>query len=108
MRLDEKSAQVKGYEIHVGRTDVNETALQVQLESGCFDGVVNQENSIFGTYLHGVFNNSDALSLICEWAGAKDVTAIDHEQLKELGIHRIADAIEEHLNLDLLWPELVI
>ncbi|MCL4110860.1 UNVERIFIED_CONTAM: hypothetical protein GTU68_025066 [Idotea baltica] len=106
MTLDGKSAQVKGYEIHVGRTDVNETALPVQLESGCLDGAVNQENSIFGTYLHGVFDNSDALSLICEWAGANDVTAIDHEQLKELGINRIADAIEEHLNLDLLWPEL--
>ena len=108
MTLDGKTAQVKGYEIHVGRTDVKETALPVQLESGSLDGAVNQDNSIFGTYLHGVFDNSDALSLICEWAGANDVTAIDHEQLKELGINRIADAIEEHLNLDLLWPELTI
>jgi adenosylcobyric acid synthase len=106
MTLDGKTAQVKGYEIHVGRTDVNETVLPVQLESGSVDGAVNQDNSIFGTYLHGVFDNSDALSLICEWAGANDVTAIDHEQLKELGINRIADAIEDHLNLDLLWPEL--
>ncbi|MFS1430898.1 cobyric acid synthase CobQ, partial [Vibrio splendidus] len=108
MTLDGKTAEVKGYEIHVGRTDVKETVLPVQLESGSLDGAVNQDNSIFGTYLHGVFDNSDALSLICEWAGANDVTAIDHEQLKELGINRIADAIEEHLNLDLLWPELTI
>ncbi len=46
MTLDGKSAQVKGYEIHVGRTDVNETALPVQLESGSLDGAVNQDNSI--------------------------------------------------------------
>jgi adenosylcobyric acid synthase len=81
-------------------------ALPVQLESGSLDGAINSDNSIFGTYLHGVLDNSDALSLICEWAGANEVSAIDHEQLKELGINRIADAIEEHLNLDLLWPEL--
>ncbi len=34
-------------------------------------------------------------------AGANEVAAIDHEQLKELGINRIADAIEVvNLNLD--------
>ncbi|CAH6806087.1 Cobyric acid synthase [Vibrio chagasii] len=106
LSLNGKSAPVKGYEIHVGRTDVNEMALPVQLESGNLDGAINSDNSIFGTYLHGVLDNSDALSLICEWAGANEVAAIDHEQLKELGINRIADAIEDHLNLDLLWPEL--
>ncbi|WP_299690023.1 cobyric acid synthase [uncultured Vibrio sp.] len=101
-----KAAPVKGYEIHVGKTDVNETVQPVQLKSNRLDGAVNQDNSILGTYLHGVFDNSDALSLICEWAGASDITVIDHEQLKELGINRIADAIEEYLDLDLLWPEL--
>ena len=38
-------------------------------------------------------------------AGASTVATIDHHALKEEGIDRIADAIEEYMKLDLLWPE---
>ncbi|UTT87025.1 cobyric acid synthase [Vibrio pelagius] len=99
-------SEVKGYEIHVGKTQIKEKDAPIQLDSGAIDGAVNSENSIFGTYLHGLFDNSDALASICQWAGASSVATIDHHALKEEGINRIADAIEEYMKLDLLWPEL--
>lgn len=99
-------SEVKGYEIHVGKTQIKEKDAPIQLDSGAIDGAVNSENTIFGTYLHGLFDNSDALDSICQWAGASSVATIDHHALKEEGIDRIADAIEEYMKLDLLWPEL--
>jgi len=106
LTLNGKTISVKGYEIHVGQTVVNEQS-PIVLSNGTKDGALSDCNQILGTYLHGIFDNSDSMSLICEWAGAKDVAQIDHEQLKEQGINRIADAIEKHLDLGLLWPELI-
>lgn len=56
--------------------------------------------------MHGIFDSFPATELICRWAGAADVSYYDHVAQKEQAINRIADAIEEHLNLALLWPEL--
>lgn len=106
LTLNGQTSVVKGYEIHVGKTQIKENGAPIQLDSGALDGAVNGENTIFGTYLHGLFDNSEAMASICEWAGAQAVTTIDHQALKEEGINRIADAIEEHMKLDLLWPEL--
>ncbi|MFA0568386.1 cobyric acid synthase [Vibrio gallaecicus] len=105
LTLNGNSQTVDGYEIHVGLTQVK-TESPVMLNSGTPDGAVSQCNQIFGTYLHGLFDSSEALNLICEWAGAKDIAEIDHQELKEIGINRIADAIEKYMDLSLLWPEL--
>ncbi|MEF1227404.1 cobyric acid synthase CobQ, partial [Vibrio fortis] len=106
LTLNGSASDVKGYEIHVGKTQVKEKDIPIQLDSGAIDGAVNSENTIFGTYLHGLFDNSEALASVCEWAGASAVATVDHHALKEEGIDRIADAIEEYMKLDLLWPEL--
>ncbi|MGF1711925.1 cobyric acid synthase [Vibrio kagoshimensis] len=103
--LNGNTQTVDGYEIHVGLTQVK-TESPVMLNSGTPDGAVSQCNQIFGTYLHGLFDSSEALNLICEWAGAIDIAEIDHQELKEIGINRIADAIEKYMDLSLLWPEL--
>ncbi|MDN3616996.1 cobyric acid synthase [Vibrio gallaecicus] len=105
LTLNGNTQTVDGYEIHVGLTQVKMES-PVMLNSGTPDGAVSQCNQIFGTYLHGLFDSSEALNLICEWAGAKDIAEIDHQELKEIGINRIADAIEKYMDLSLLWPEL--
>lgn len=106
LTLNGKTIAVKGYEIHVGQTVVNDQS-PIVLSDGIKDGALSDCNQILGTYLHGIFDNSDSMSLICEWAGASDVAEVNHEQLKEEGIDRIADAIEKYLDLGLLWPELI-
>lgn len=105
LTLNGRTAPVKGYEIHVGETELSENS-PVQLENGKFDGAVSDCNQIMGSYLHGIFDSSESMKLICEWAGASDIAELDHEALKEEGINRIADAIEKYLKLELLWPEL--
>ncbi|MFA0413411.1 cobyric acid synthase [Vibrio renipiscarius] len=107
LALNGKVAQVKGYEIHAGRSDVQESQ-PITLEGGAFDGAVSDCNHVLGTYLHGVFDHSEALTLLCEWMGLENVAIVDHDAIQERAINRIADAIEKYLKLELLWPELIL
>ncbi|TCS39032.1 adenosylcobyric acid synthase [Reinekea marinisedimentorum] len=103
------STPVFGYEIHAGETqwlrtpEPGETPLQ--LHSGA-DGAIGCNNQVLGTYLHGIFEQPDACAALLRWAGMQQVTVQSFAALREEGINRVADAIEQHLNLSLLWPEL--
>ncbi|RSD29633.1 cobyric acid synthase [Vibrio pectenicida] len=108
LKLNQKYASVSGYEIHVGRTSRNETKPLIFSgnELHPIEGAISDCNQVFGTYLHGIFDKQQALELICEWAGATKITAINHIQQQENAIDQIADAVEEHINLNGIWPEL--
>ena len=105
LNLNGKDVSVSGYEIHAGTTLVTgKTA--VRLETGLADGAISDCNQVFGTYLHGIFDNSQAVSEICRWAGVEEIAVVDHKQNQQKAIDRIADAIEQHLDLPTLWPDL--
>jgi adenosylcobyric acid synthase len=111
LRLCGQEAIVSGYEIHVGQTisTMNpgaSSAQPIELQNGRKEGMLSDCDQIMGTYLHGVFDRFAAMQLICQWAGSEPISHYDHKQHKEQAIDRIADAIESHLNLPLLWPAL--
>ncbi|CAH0526902.1 Cobyric acid synthase [Allocatenococcus thiocycli] len=100
--LNGKRATAKGYEIHVGRSEV--TGVQpLELTNGVFDGALSECGQIMGTYLHGFFDEVEVLNLIAEWVNGSQIKQQNFEEIKELGINRIADAIEQHMNLDFLF-----
>lgn len=105
MTLGGETIAVSGYEIHAGVSQVSDTAL-IELETGAFDGAISDCNQVLGTYLHGIFDNPSAVTAICRWAGAEDVAQVDHQLNQQKAIDRIADAIEQHLDLHKLWPQL--
>jgi adenosylcobyric acid synthase len=121
LRLNGQRASVSGYEIHVGQTSPmnghaelsyqdlaeSECLAPIELDCGREDGMISDCGHIMGTYLHGLFDSFTAMELICNWAGAEPIAQYDHNQHKEQAIDRIADAIEGHLNLPLLWPALI-
>ena len=98
---NQPSVNVTGYEIHVGKT--LGTALEnplILLDDGRLDGVLSNDGQVFGSYLHGIFENPDACRAILAWAGLSDIKIPDYHQIREKGIERIADAMEEHLNIE--------
>ncbi len=102
LSLNGKTANVKGYEIHVGRSEVR--GLQpLTFSSGEAEGAISECGQIMGTYLHGFFDEADVLSLVSEWVNGTQIKQQDFEELKEQGINRIADAIEQHMRLDFLF-----
>jgi len=105
IELNGQIAEVSGYEIHVGTSYLSGESDDkpfITLDDGTVDGLVNDTDQILGTYLHGVFDLFSAAQLIFQWAGAEDIQSHDHVTSKEQAINRIADAIEEHMKLELI------
>ena len=93
------NAPVTGYEIHHGITCG--PALQrplVQL-SDSSDGAISDDNRVIGTYLHGLFDSPPACAALLRWAGLQEALAFDYPRLREAGIERLADAVEEYLDM---------
>lgn len=100
--LNGKTARAKGYEIHVGRSEVSGEQ-PLKLENGAVEGALSECGQVMGTYLHGFFDEVEVLNLIAEWVNGAQIKQQNFEELKELGINRIADAIEQHMKLDFLF-----
>lgn len=97
------NASVRGYEIHCGVSTGPAFARPLaQLDDGRVDGALSADGQVLGTYLHGVFDASEALAALLHWAGLREVEALDMAALREAAIDRIADAVDAHLDTALL------
>lgn len=101
--LGDGGAAVRGYEIHCGVSSgpALEHAFCV-LDDGRHDGARAEDGQVAGTYLHGVFDEPDALAALLRWAGLADAGSIDIGALREASFDRLADAIDSHLDIHLL------
>lgn len=95
---------VKGYEIHAGTTTggaLDSPALFLDNDLGNkADGAISADNQLFACYLHGLFDEPKALKALLNWAGKKTTQTFDINIQREEQLERLADAIEEHLNMD--------
>ncbi|MEH6532794.1 MAG: cobyric acid synthase [Photobacterium frigidiphilum] len=101
---EQQAVPVRGYEIHAGITSGIQTNAPVQLQDGP-DGQLGIDNQVFGTYLHGIFEQTEACNAILSWAGLEATQTPDFDLIREQGIDRVADTLEEYMKLDKLWPE---
>ncbi|MDF0556330.1 cobyric acid synthase CobQ [Kamptonema sp. UHCC 0994] len=96
---------VAGYEIHQGRTQL----LQSDMTKPLFDdsglGVINNSQSVWGTYLHGIFDNGawrrSWLNHLRQQRGLQALpTGIpNYREQREALLDSLADTIESHLDL---------
>jgi len=96
--LNGQSVPVKGYEIHCGVTEYNNQTSAVTL-NGIADGMLSADNQIFTTYLHGLFDQPEALNLILNWTGLNKVESFDINEIREQQLDILADILEEHLDM---------
>jgi adenosylcobyric acid synthase len=94
-----------GYEIHVGETFYHPSAAPFAiLEDGTHDGCVSPDGRIFGTYLHGIFDD-DAFrhSFLAAARGFHGLTPATEfaawKQLREQALDRLADTVRESLDM---------
>ncbi|MBL4829809.1 MAG: cobyric acid synthase [Aliivibrio sp.] len=95
---------VEGYEIHAGESKGVLASAPLWVE-GAAEGSLDENNQILGSYLHGIFESEQACSALLTWAGLNNVEAVNFAMLREEGINQIADAIEQSLDLQKLWPD---
>ena len=106
---------IKGYEIHMGTTEFlrdREThpfRIQERRGESCdaVEGTVNEAGSVFGTYIHGVFDHDGLrralLNALRERKGLAPLAVTRnryHE--KEESYDRLAAVVREHLDLEKL------
>jgi adenosylcobyric acid synthase len=107
--------ELKGYEIHMGRTDFLENvqyAFTIKARSGetvaANDGVVSENGQVMGTYIHGIFDN-DALrrAILNALREHKGLTALPYTRSmaaeKQASFDRLAKVVRENLNMELLY-----
>ena len=104
LRLAAASAPISGYEIHHGESVLREGSAGtcMQFNDGTEDGFLSEDQQVFGTYLHGLFDTQQACTVLLRWAGLSDAVGEDLKQQREAMLDRLADSIERHLKLDQL------
>ncbi|MEN9426329.1 MAG: hypothetical protein RLZZ220_678, partial [Pseudomonadota bacterium] len=94
------NAAVAGYEIHMGVTHGPALARPVaHLADGRPDGALSTDGQILGSYLHGLFDQPEALAALLAWAGLHDAATVDLTARREADLNRLADSLEAHLDL---------
>ena len=109
---------VLGYEIHMGRTTGEGVAAPVRIDdradapvdaAGSLDGALNAAGSVLGTYVHGLFHNTELRrAILNELARRKGVRLPESpESNGELDLDReydrLADWVRSSLDMDLVY-----
>lgn len=108
--------KVKGYEIHMGITDIgssvnslNTITKKLDEQVNYEEGSVNQEGNVVGTYLHGIFDDVDftraLLNNIREAKGLEKVksSVASFEEFKQKEYDRLAEVLREHLDIEKIY-----
>ena len=88
---------VTGYEIHMGITEPG--TCREALEG---DGLVSSDGLVFGTYMHGLFQNPAAANALLSYLYAKKGIAVSNRsrQTSADPYETLADLFEEHVDMD--------
>lgn len=97
----------EGYEIHVGVTVADGPARPLLDVEGPPEGCASADGRVWGTHRHGLFESGPARRHVLDWArGAPAVAGApappDHRALREAAYDRLADALADALDEQLL------
>ncbi len=110
--------RVQGYEIHMGTTDLCvgctpcltiDKILDQDLDQIEVGGVTNQDGTVFGTYIHGIFDNmafsTGLFNNIRNLRGMKTVEGqnLDFKDYKEQQYDKLAELIRENMDMDAIY-----
>lgn len=104
---------VHGYEIHMGvTTAINDTVQPLlQFENGTKDGFHSQDGRIWGSYLHGIFDDDSfrqafVSQLRKEKGISGEVKEISHKEYKKQQYDKLEQLLRNHLDIDSIYQML--
>lgn len=98
----------RGYEIHMGRTTTTGNQPEqpiVFLHDGRTDGYHLNERC-WGTYMHGIFDNSIVLNDLAKGFSKETDEAFDYNQFKDLQYDLLAQHVRSHVDLNYIYSTL--
>ncbi|HHW58556.1 MAG TPA: cobyric acid synthase [Clostridia bacterium] len=106
---------IEGYEIHMGRSYSvgNCKSFSVILHRNkekveVYDGCVSEDGKVFGTYIHGIFENRnftrEFVNIVRKLKGLSPIEKIiDYREFKERQYDRLADVVRESVNINRIY-----
>lgn len=106
-----RGRQLTGYEIHMGTTILGpraEPAFRIVLRSGkaasSFDGAVDPDGLVLGTYLHGLFDEPPVRESVVAYLASRNRIAVNArresiDSVWENGLKQIVAAVNENLDV---------
>lgn len=96
---------VSGYEIHMGGTIIKDPAVTpfAELSDGRLDGSVSADANVFGTYLHGIFDNDAFRERLLEKLGHKGNANDNYAAFKEEQYELLAKSVRDNLDVDAIY-----
>jgi len=92
-------SKIKGYEIHVGKTNGPDCNRPFAMIGDVPDGAVTANNAVMGTYLHGCFSHDPFRKAFLKSLGA-EASNLNYEHVIEQTLDDLAAHLEAHLDLD--------
>lgn len=108
--ISDSSIYAKGYEIHMGTTkSINKNISPfLLLDNGKEEGFISADGRIWGSYLHGIFDNDSfreffVEKLLSEKGIEKKQAFISHEEYKEEQYEKLEQLLRECLDLEKIY-----
>lgn len=101
--------EISGYEIHMGVTDSSSGSRYLfRLSDGRAEGLERSDGLVFGSYLHGLFDNQELAWRLLERLGRRKgialvKPAIDPERYKQEQYDKLADLVRASLDMDAVY-----
>ena len=99
-------AAIHGYEIHNGVTEGAAMSRPMLKLGDYLDGAISPDQQVMGCYLHGLFDSAEATESLLAWAGMTSGEAVDYAAHRQVELDRLADMLDEHLDLTALLSQL--
>lgn len=107
-----ENLSVEGYEIHMGMTEnLGEAIPMITLEDGRTDAYMTKNGRIWGSYLHGIFDNEDLVfALVQDIMKEKGINPAENHlsiaEYKEIQYNKLADLIRNSLDMNAVYKAL--
>ena len=102
LNADHKVIEVKGYEIHAGESTGPAFENTIINLGSHGDGIFSEDKQVFGSYIHGLFDEPNALEYFIKWAGLKESVHFDYKAFQEQELDRLAEEVEKVLPVERL------
>jgi adenosylcobyric acid synthase len=93
------NAPFAGYEIHMGASQGGALARPAATVDGRPEGAISADGRVLATYVHGIFDAPAACAALLSWAGMKGARGVNLPALREASLERLADCVEQTLDL---------
>jgi len=104
-KFKDDEGNCKGYEIHMGVTTAEKLVPLNKLSNGNIDGYYLNDKT-WGTYIHGIFDNTPVHNEIIKIAGGKEPKEFNIQEFKETQYDKLADLVRRNSDMNYIYKTL--